>query len=103
MVWRAEGTEERGHDEPEHADRSVVEEGAGDDGPEAAGEGVGGERAEDGSEAGRAAEVGERVGRLHQRQVHLLRQVRDHVGAEAASGKPVEDLARCNANISKSA
>jgi hypothetical protein len=90
----AERREERGHDEAEHAE--LVEDGAGDDGPEAAREGVGGERAQDGREAGRAAEVGQQVGRLHQRQVQLLRQVRDHVGAEAGRGEPVADVVPCN-------
>uniref|UniRef100_J3M749 Uncharacterized protein n=1 Tax=Oryza brachyantha TaxID=4533 RepID=J3M749_ORYBR len=55
--------EQRGRHERDHAD--LVEDGPGDDGPEAAGEGVGGERAQDGREAGRAAEVGQRVRRLH--------------------------------------
>ncbi|BAS93994.1 Os05g0410601, partial [Oryza sativa Japonica Group] len=88
----AERREQRGRDEGEHAE--LVEDGSGDDGPEAAGEGVGGERAQDRGEAGRAVEVGQRVGRLHQRQVQLLRQVRDQVRAEPRRGEPVADLVR---------
>ena len=91
---RVQRRERGGGGEADHAD--LVGDGAEGDGPEAAGEGVGGERAQDGRHRGRAAEVGQRVGRLHQRQVQLLRQVRDQVGVEAGHGEPVADLARCN-------
>jgi len=90
----AERWDDRGHDEAEHAE--LVEEGARDDAPEPADEGVGGERAEDDRQAGGAAEVGERVGGLHQRHVQLLRQVRDQVGVEAGRREAVADLVRCN-------
>ncbi|GJM91081.1 hypothetical protein PR202_ga07421 [Eleusine coracana subsp. coracana] len=85
---RAEGREHRGGGEADHAE--LIDDGAERDGPEAAGEGVGDEAADDRGEVGRAGEVGERVGRLHQRQVQLLHQVRDQAAGEAGPGKGFE-------------
>ncbi|KAB8099418.1 hypothetical protein EE612_029460, partial [Oryza sativa] len=88
----AEGRDESGHDEAEHAD--LVQHAAAGDGPEAAGEGVGGDRAQHRGERRRAGEVGEEVRGLHQRQVQLLCQVRDHVRVESGRGEPVAHLVR---------
>lgn len=91
---RPERRDDRGQDEAHNAD--LVEDRAGDDAPEAADVGVGEEGAEDDGEAGGAAEVGERVRRVHQRHVQLLRQVRDQIGVEAGRGELVADLVCCN-------
>ncbi|TVU19367.1 hypothetical protein EJB05_35512, partial [Eragrostis curvula] len=66
---RVQRGEHGGQCEEDHAEQ--VDEGAERDGPEAAGPGVGDEAADERGEAGRAIEVGDGVGGLHERQVQL--------------------------------
>lgn len=73
----------------------MVEEGGDEDGPEAADKGVGEEGAEQGRQAGSAAEVCEGGGCLGERHVQLLGQVAHHVGGEPHHGELLRRLVCC--------
>jgi hypothetical protein len=93
-VRRVHRRERRREREADHAD--LVDNGAERDGPEAAGEGVGDEAADERGEVGGAVEVADGVGGLHERQVQLQSQVRDQVRAEPNCREPVAELVRCH-------
>ena len=90
---RAERGERGGEGEEDHAE--LVDGGAEGDGPEAAGEGVGDEAADERGEVGGAVEIGDDVGGLDERQVQLEGEVRDQVRAEPDVGDPVAEVVRC--------
>jgi hypothetical protein len=73
-----------------------LDESKDEHGPEAAEVGVGEEAAEEGEEEDSADEVGDDVGRLRQREVHLPEHVRDQVVPHRRNRHHLEGLDACS-------